>query len=587
MAFLIDPAGQVFRRKFQALARNRHRLCGQRADLARHLARLALGVAGRHHHIDEAGDGGIVGAERTAHHQHRKRTLVSHGAGHQQAGGAFRHQAEMDERRREGSRRGGQNVVAMEQHGGADPDRDAIDRGDDRHDVVRQGIKKLGGVGGARRIGVGGAVFQKTLQIVAGGKYPGAAGDDHAADVRIVLRGIDGVAHAAIHFLGDRVLLFRPPQLDHPRRAFVGDYQMPGHKRSLQTSGRSCRWRVFQPYPTSSRRHPKPRRLLFNGDVMTREGHAVQLTGIHHLTAISAKPRENLAFYTGLLGMRLVKKTVNQDDVSAYHLFYADGKANPGTDLTFFDFPAAPERRGTNSISRTGLRVAGEKSLGYWKDRLNKAGGHTGDITEVDGRLTLPFEDGEGQRLVLVDDGGAGSAFPWEKSVVPAEHQIRGLGPIVLNVHDLARLEKVLTGVMNMRRERDYAAPDARAQVHVFAMGEGGPAAELHVIEQKDLPIARQGAGGVHHVAFRTPDETQYHAWTRRLTDLRIPNSGEIDRFYFRSLYFREPNGILFEIATDGPGFASDEPIDKLGEKFSLPPCLEPRRAQIEAGLKP
>ncbi len=138
-----------------------------------------------------------------------------------------------------------------------------------------------------------------------------------------------------------------------------------------------------------------------------------------------------------------------------------------------------------------------------------------------------------------------------------------------------------------MRRVRDYAAPDARAPVQVFAMGEGGPAAELHVIEDKDLPVARQGAGGVHHVAFRTPDETQYHAWTERLNELRIPNSGEIDRFYFRSLYFREPNGILFEIATDGPGFATDEPMEALGEKLALPPFLEPRRAEIEAGLKP
>jgi glyoxalase family protein len=313
----------------------------------------------------------------------------------------------------------------------------------------------------------------------------------------------------------------------------------------------------------------------------------MQLTGIHHLTAISAKPRQNLAFYTGLLGMRLVKKTVNQDDVSAYHLFYADGKANPGTDLTFFDFPAAPERRGANSISRTGLRVAGENSLGFWRDRLKQAGGVTGGIVEVDGRLTLPFEDTEGQRLVLSDDGGAGSASPWEKSPVPAEHQIRGLGPIVLNVHDLSRTAEVLTGVMNMRRVRDYAAPDAAAQVHVFAMGEGGPAAELHVIEQKDLPVARQGAGGVHHVAFRTPDDAQYQAWAQRLNQLGIRNSGEIDRFYFRSLYFREPNGILFEIATDGPGFATDEPMETLGEKLALPPFLEPRRAAIEAGLKP
>ena len=313
----------------------------------------------------------------------------------------------------------------------------------------------------------------------------------------------------------------------------------------------------------------------------------MQLTGIHHLTAISAKPRDNLAFYTGLLGLRLVKKTVNQDDVSAYHLFYADGKASPGTDVTFFDFPAQPERRGGNSISRTGLRVAGERSLGYWRDRLKKAGGHTGDVTEVDGRLALPFEDGEGQRLVLVDDGGAGPASPWEESTVPEEHQIRGLGPIVLNVRDIARTERVLTGVMNMRRERDYAAPDARAQIHVFAMGEGGPAAELHVIEQKDLEDAWQGAGGVHHVAFRTPNDEQYHAWAQRLNELRIRNSGEIDRFYFRSLYFREPNGILFEIATDGPGFATDEPMETLGEKLSLPPFLEPRRAEIEAGLKP
>src|ERR1700709_71335 len=179
--------------------------------------------------------------------------------------------------------------------------------------------------------------------------------------------------------------------------------------------------------------------------------------------------------------MRLVKKTVNQDDVSAYHLFYADGRANPGTDLTFFDFPAAPEPRGSNSISRTGLRVSGETSLGYWRGRLTKAGRRTGNVTEVDGRLTLPFEDGEGQRLVLVDDGGAGEASPWAGSAVPEAHQIRGLGPIVLAVHDLARTAEVLTGAMNMRRAREYDAHGAH--IHVFAMGEGGPAAELHVLE--------------------------------------------------------------------------------------------------------
>ena len=189
---------------------------------------------------------------------------------------------------------------------------------------------------------------------------------------------------------------------------------------------------------------------------------------------------------------------------------------------------------------------------------------------------------------MLIDDGGKGTASPWERSPVPVEHQIRGLGPIVLTVQDLSRTAFVLTDIMNMRRVRDYAAHGA--QIHVFEMGEGGersPATELHVIEDKDSPVARQGAGGVHHVAFRTPDEAQYHGWTQRLTELRVPNSGEIDRFYFRSLYFREPNGILFEIATDGPGFATDEPMETLGEKLALPPFLEPRRAAIEAGLKP
>lgn len=306
----------------------------------------------------------------------------------------------------------------------------------------------------------------------------------------------------------------------------------------------------------------------------------MQLTGIHHLTAISADARGNHDFYTQVMGMRLVKKTVNQDDVSAYHLFYADKDANPGTDLTFFDWPVAREQRGTRAITRTALRVNGESALGFWRDRLKQ-----GEVKEVDGRRTLAFEDPEGQRLALIDDGGAGSASPWEKSPVPAEHQIRGLGPISLTVPEIGRTALVLTQVMNMREARSY--DDDGHAVRVFEMGDGGPAAELHVTERSDLPVTVQGAGGVHHVAFRTPDATQYDAWAKRLAELRIPNSGKVDRFYFQSLYFREPNGILFEIATDGPGFATDEPADKLGEKLALPPFLEPRRKQIEAGLKP
>jgi glyoxalase family protein len=316
----------------------------------------------------------------------------------------------------------------------------------------------------------------------------------------------------------------------------------------------------------------------------------MQLTGIHHLTAVTANIAENHAFYTGTLGLRLVKKTVNQDDVSAYHLFYADGLASPGTDMTFFDWPVPPERRGSNSIVRTGLRVGSEATLRWWEERFTRLGVSHAPITVRDGRATLDFEDGEGQRLCLVVEQGGAPANPWDRSPVPAEHQIRGLGPIFLGVPRAEPTELVLKEVLNLRAERTYhleGGPSDGAEVRVWAMGPGGPAAELHLVVEPGLPPARQGAGAVHHVALRTPNEQEYAAWAARLNELGIPSSGPVDRYYFRSLYFREPNGILFEIATDGPGFASDEPMEKLGERLALPPFLEPRRAEIEAGLKP
>lgn len=313
----------------------------------------------------------------------------------------------------------------------------------------------------------------------------------------------------------------------------------------------------------------------------------MQLTGIHHLTAITADAPANKRFYTDTLGLRLVKKTVNQDDTSAYHLFYADGEATPGTDLTFFDWPVTPERRGTHSISRTGMRVASEDSLNYWAARLRDAGLNAGDVTAVGGRATLDFEDPEGQRFRLTDDGGAGASHPWEKSPVPAEHQIRGLGPITISVPRKEPTDTLLTRVLNMTEDRDYASPDGEGRVHVYRMGDGGPAAELHVAVQPGLPVARQGAGAVHHVAFRTPDVPAIRDWAERLSQFRVPSSGEVERYYFRSLYFREPGGNLFEIATDGPGFTVDEPLDSLGDRLALPPFLESRREAIEASLKP
>jgi glyoxalase family protein len=320
----------------------------------------------------------------------------------------------------------------------------------------------------------------------------------------------------------------------------------------------------------------------------------MHLTGIHHLTAVSASIRENYRFYTRTMGMRLVKRSVNQDDVSAYHLFYADGAGTPGTDLTFFDWKMPRERRGSHSITRTHLRVEGREALEWWKGRLDEMGvtsheSRVKEIEERDGRLVLDFEDPEGQRLSLIDDGGQGDPpRPWDRSPVPPPFQIRGLGPIVMAVPNLAPTEVILTRVAGMRQVREYRWGGATgATVHVFEMGKGGPHAELHVAVEPDLPQSRLGAGGVHHVAFRTPTEDEYHAWADRLETMRVPNSGEIDRYYFRSLYFREPNGVLFEIATDGPGFAVDEDPATLGDHVALPPFLEPRRDSIVAALEP
>ena len=204
----------------------------------------------------------------------------------------------------------------------------------------------------------------------------------------------------------------------------------------------------------------------------------MQLTGIHHLTAVSADAPGNLKFYTQVLGMRLVKKTVNQDDVSAYHLFYADALGSPGTDITFFDWPVPPERRGTHSIVRTGMRVAGEGTIEWWKSRLAELGVKHGEIEERDGRPTLDFEDFEGQRLSLVDDGGRGEAHPWERSPVPAERQIRGLGPITVSVPMLDVTEIILTELMEMRPVRDYPTPGSGGTTtHVYAMQPGEPGA--------------------------------------------------------------------------------------------------------------
>ena len=306
----------------------------------------------------------------------------------------------------------------------------------------------------------------------------------------------------------------------------------------------------------------------------------MNILGIHHVTAVTADAAANHHFYTRVLGMRLVKKTVNQDDVSAYHLFYADGAGSPGTDLTFFDWPAAREQRGTNSIVRTGLRVGNASSLEWWRERL----GIAAPPVERNGRPVLDFEDPEGQRLsFIVDEEPAVAA--WERSPVPVGHQIRGLGAVTLSVRKLAPTDRVLRELLGFTAAETYAWSGREARVYRCGSG-AGTAREVHVVEEPGLPAARQGAGGVHHLALRTA-MADYDGWASRLSESGTAHSGPVDRFWFRSLYFRDPNGILFEIATDEPGFAEDEPLDRLGESLSLPPFLEARRREIESGLKP
>ncbi len=312
----------------------------------------------------------------------------------------------------------------------------------------------------------------------------------------------------------------------------------------------------------------------------------LELGGLHHVTAVTGRAAENVHFYTRVLGMRLVKKTVNQDDVSAYHLFYGDETGSPGTEVTFFDWPdAGPHRPGAGEVATIALRVPGALALQYWAERLAGAGvRHTG-VEEHRGHGVIRFTDPEGQRLALVDDGGAPGGSPWHDSPVPAEFAIRGIAFVTMVVRDLGPTEAVLRDVLGFRRAAELTL-DGHQRV-VFETGPGGPGTEVHVEVRPELPRARTGIGGVHHVAFRTPTDEQHRRWRERIASAGIAVTPVIDRYYFRSLYFREPGGVLFEIATDGPGFAVDEDPAHLGERLALPPFLEPYRAQIEAGLRP
>lgn len=308
-----------------------------------------------------------------------------------------------------------------------------------------------------------------------------------------------------------------------------------------------------------------------------------EIKGHHHISMVTKNGSENNHFYKNVLGLRRVKMTVNQDDPSMYHLFYGDKTGSPGTELSFFEMPLVGKTyRGTNAITRIGLLVPSEESLHYWKERFEKLDVKHSEMTTYANRPALQFEDAEGLRLVLLVSNGEKVEHweTWEKSEVPAEHQIQGMGSVEMTVRRLDKLASTLTDIFGYK---EVSRSDEEA---VFQSIKGEAFGEI-VVKYLDGPTEKPGRGSIHHLAIRVKNSEELAYWEEQVIQKGFHSSGIIDRFYFKSLYFRESNGILFEIATDGPGFTVDGDVEHLGEKLDLPPFLEEQRAEIEAKLAP
>jgi glyoxalase family protein len=301
--------------------------------------------------------------------------------------------------------------------------------------------------------------------------------------------------------------------------------------------------------------------------------------GIHHVTAIAGDPQENLNFYTGVLGLRLVKKSVNQDAPDTYHLFYADSAGSPGTDLTFFPWPqmglAIP---GIGHAMEVAFAVR-QGSLSFWQERFAREQMQIGPLETRFGETVLPFKDPHGLPLALVEVSRERSIVPWLDSPVPAPHQLRGMHVVRLWERSLSATETFLTGALG------FEPLGVEDGWHRYGV-DGGASGQL--VDVQELPQERRGqwgVGGVHHVAWRATDAAEQMSLRARVQQAGAHPTEQIDRFWFESVYFKEPGGVLFEIATDGPGFGRDEDPAHLGEKLILPPWLEPHRKEIEAEL--
>ena len=294
------------------------------------------------------------------------------------------------------------------------------------------------------------------------------------------------------------------------------------------------------------------------------------LEGIHHVTCITGDAAANVDFWVGVIGLRLAKKTVNQDDPSVYHLFYGDEHGSPGHDLTFFEYPGArPGRAGAGMVHRIAMRVASEASLDFWAQRLGERG-----IAVEREPGALRFADPEGLGIALVVDESGDEPLTAEAADVPAEHRLRGFDG-VRAYGDPSRTGPVVEGVLGFQARGD-------GLWEVRGSARGG----TYAIDPEPAEPGAAGAGTVHHVAFAI-DMDDEEGWREHAARSGLRPTPVIDRFYFHSIYFREPGGVLFELATMGPGFTADQPAEELGSTLALPPFLEPHRARIEAGLTP
>jgi glyoxalase family protein len=307
---------------------------------------------------------------------------------------------------------------------------------------------------------------------------------------------------------------------------------------------------------------------------------SIRFAGIHHVTAIAEDPQENVDFYAGVLGLRLVKKTVNFDDPGSYHLYYGDAAGNPGTIMTFFSWPGAPRGRiGTGQVSATSFAVP-QDSLGYWVERLLQHGVRFEQPQRRFDETVVAISDPDGLVVELVARAGTEVGEVWEESPVPAEHAIRGIPGVTLSERSAEVAENVLTNLLGFEK-----AEEEGGRTRYLSTSSGGSFAD--VLALPEGAIGKTAVGTVHHVAWRAPDDETQREWQEELEERGLHPTPVLDRNYFHSIYFREPGGVLFEIATDRPGFAVDEDPDHLGESLKLPPWLEKDRERIEESLPP